>query len=212
MNAQEITSRLTDLGRCSGAGRVNRVTLGLLLKEHLSVNATMARTSAYRRLEQQITGLSSAVKDLEQAELISVARLSAEATGQMLLTTIATTLGYLDGSGADRRFGLSYHRKIVAILCTSEGRLLHDEVVFTIKRERARTLTSWALGDGKCRADTTLATLWQVLWLVENNLRAGYRLMSEIGSGTEALLTPSRPWKNAGGTPIADRTRLTRPV
>ncbi len=193
MNDAAITSKLIDLGKAGGAARVNRVTLGLLLIQHFAGGATMGRTSAYPRLERAIGGLSSALLDYEQAELISAAQFSAEATYQMWLTQCDTILGYLTGSGADQGFARSFRRKIEEIPFTSEGRLLHDEAVSTIRRGRAAELTRWALGDGRFNRDMGLAKLWGLLWSAENDLRGGLQLSWRTGLTTGDLVRRSSP-------------------
>ncbi len=211
MSEQETISRLTYLGKWWGQGRVNRVTLGLLLREHLSVSAMTARTSAFRRLERATDGVSSSLRDYEQAALISASQLNAEAMCQMWLTGCATIQGYLLGSGADPAFVNSFRRKILEILCTSEGRLQIDVDVFMIKRGRSHRITTWALGDGRFNADTELATWWQAIWSAEIDMSSGLPLTSATGSEIADLRPPSRPFSKGGGTPISDRIRPTRP-
>jgi hypothetical protein len=173
MSEQGNTSNLTALGSLLVVGRVSRVTLALLLNTRWQVSVREAHSSALARLTRAIDGLTSAALDYEQAELISAALYLPTATYQMWLTQCATIEGFLLASGENPREYSSCRIRIAATVRTLAGHDLFDAAEYTTKRERARALTRWALGDGNCKRDMELVRLSHNLWLQENVLRRG---------------------------------------
>jgi hypothetical protein len=173
MSERESTSKLTDWATSLTVGRVSRVTLGLLLTTHLQVSAMEARTSGLARLTLAVDGMSSSALAYDQAELTFASHARPAATFQMWLTQFATVSGYLIGSGARPRDWSSYRIQMRETLSTSEARVLFDVGDFMTKRERARELTRWVLGDGKHNRDIGLLRLTDLLWHRENLMRSG---------------------------------------
>jgi hypothetical protein len=210
MNAPETTSKLSDLDHLIGPVRVNRVTLGLLLSMHLQASATTARTSASHRLARAITGLSSSARDYEFPGSTWKSQASAHATFQMWLTQCDMISGYLLGSGGDYRDARLYRQRILEILATSAGLTLIDEAACMTRRERARELTLWVLGDSRFSRDTELDTLWLTLWFAEQQLRLGYKLTSQTGFEIEDYSRRFRRLTQVGEILVQESLQQTR--
>lgn len=181
MSTVESTSKTSGLAILPEVGRVNRVTLGLLLSTRLQVSVREADTSGLARLERAMDGLIMSGRDYEQAVSIFASPLLPASTFGMWLTQYATIQGYLLASGVSLHAQRSIRIRSREILATSAARHLFDGDAFTIKRERARALTRWALGAGRFNRDMPLETIWQRLWQAENAMRNGLQPTSETG-------------------------------
>jgi hypothetical protein len=176
MNDHATTSKRTVLGTWSDQGRVSRVTLALLLTTTLQDSRIAGHTSGLARLSRAIDGLSSSVRDYEQAELIASVLAEHQSMSQIWLTQSATALGFLIGSGVDPSKLRSSRKRLAETQRTWGARLVIDVADFTTKRERSRILTRRALGGGKFNRDTPMETLWEWLYREETILRNGWQL------------------------------------
>jgi hypothetical protein len=186
-------SKTIDLARSLAQGRVSKVTLALLLNTYLQAGESTARSSALARLKHAQAGCTSSAEDYERRVSTSALTVNPVMTFHLWLTQYATVHGYLLASGANPHDWSSSRQKMEGILAMSEARKLIDVGAFTTKTGRAREITRLVLGDGRFNYDTPLATLSDVVWQTETEMRAGLQPTLTAGLPSAVLCRRGRP-------------------